>query len=137
LRKANEQLQIELLERKRAEEGLRASQANLAAAQRVAHIGSWELSLVNLDNLTENPLRWSDELFRIFGYQPGQIEVSNETFFHAVHPDDRNAVRAAVAEAIKERKRTALNIASCFLTARNASSSNMRTFSTMNKQGIP
>ena len=104
LRKANEQLQIELLERKRAEEGLRASQANLAAAQRVAHIGSWELSLVNLDNLTENPLRWSDELFRIFGYQPGQIEVSNETFFHAVHPDDRNAVRAAVAEAIKERK---------------------------------
>lgn len=104
LRRANEQLQMELLERKKAEEGRRETQANLAAAQRVAHFGSWELSLMNLDDLTQNPLHWSDELFRIFGYEPGQIEVSNETFFRAVHPDDRETIAEAAAEAIKEGK---------------------------------
>jgi two-component system cell cycle sensor histidine kinase/response regulator CckA len=104
LRRANEQLQVELLERKRAEEGLRASQVNLAAAQRVAHIGSWELALTNLENPNENPLYWSDEMFRIFGYAPGQVEASRETFFRAVHPNDRQPVATAVAESIKQRK---------------------------------
>lgn len=104
LRKANEQLQSELLERKRTEERLQTIQANLAAAQRVAHLGSWELALINLEDLNQDPLYWSDELFRIFGYEPGQIEVTNEAFFQAVRPDDREAIAMAVASAIKDGK---------------------------------
>jgi PAS domain S-box-containing protein len=88
----------ELVERDRS---LRESQASLAAAQRIAKLGSWELDLADLDNLGSNRLRWSDETFRIFGYEPNQIEVSNEGFFRAVHPDDRAKIREAVGRAIK------------------------------------
>jgi len=88
----------ELVERDRS---LRESQAGLAAAQRIAKLGSWELDLADLDNLGSNALRWSDETFRIFGYEPNQIEVSNEGFFRAVHPDDREKIREAVGRAIK------------------------------------
>jgi len=91
------------LERRRIEEKLRESKAGLAVAQRIARLGSWELDLLDLDDLDQNPLRWSDEVFCIFGYEPGQIEVSNDNFFHAVHPDDRTSVRNAVAGAIRDR----------------------------------
>jgi PAS domain S-box-containing protein len=74
---------------------------HLAAAQRITHCGSWELDLANLTDVNQNPLRWSDEVFRIFGHEPGAIEVTNENFFAAVHPDDRAKIGAAVAAAIE------------------------------------
>jgi PAS domain S-box-containing protein len=77
------------------------SQESLAQAQRIAHIGSWDLELVNLDQIDANPLRWSAEMFRIFGYEPGEIEVTNDIFFRSVHPDDRAMVRAALAGTLR------------------------------------
>ncbi|HXS68111.1 MAG TPA: PAS domain S-box protein, partial [Candidatus Polarisedimenticolia bacterium] len=91
----------DVTERKRAAEALEKSQASLAAAQRIAHLGSWELDLKNLDDVNSNELRWSDETFRIFGYKPRQIAVTNEIFFKAVPAEDRPQIMAAIAEAIK------------------------------------
>jgi PAS domain S-box-containing protein len=91
-------------ERKQAERLILTSEANLAKAQEIARLGSWELDLANLNDLSKNSLRWSDQVFRIFGYQPGQIEASNENFFGAVHPDDREGIHAAIAQAVQERK---------------------------------
>jgi PAS domain S-box-containing protein len=88
----------ELVERDRS---LRESQASLAEAQRIAKLGSWELDLKDLDNIETNPLRWSDETFRIFGYEPNGIEVSSESFFRAVHPDDRAKIRDAIARTLE------------------------------------
>jgi PAS domain S-box-containing protein len=88
----------ELVERDRS---LRESQASLAAAQRIARLGSWELDLTDLGDLAGNALRWSEETFRIFGYEPNQIEVSTDAFFRAVHPDDREKVREATRLAIE------------------------------------
>ncbi len=90
--------------RKQAEDTLRESEALLAAAQRITHLGSWELDLYDLENLNNNELRWSDETYRIFGYEPGQIEVSNEIFYNAVHPDDLTRIGEVLTEAIKQRK---------------------------------
>jgi diguanylate cyclase (GGDEF)-like protein/PAS domain S-box-containing protein len=90
----------DITERKLAEDKVRESRENLAAAQRIAHLGSWELDLGDLSDPDKNVLRWSDETFRIFGYQPGEIEVSNENFFKAVHPDDRARVLEQVTLAI-------------------------------------
>jgi two-component system, cell cycle sensor histidine kinase and response regulator CckA len=93
----------DITERKRAEEARRRSERMLAHSQRMAQVGSWELDLARADDLDSNELRWSDETFRIFGYEPGQVEVTNGLFFRAVHPEDRPAVRQSVAEALGGR----------------------------------
>src|SRR4029077_7706143 len=48
--------------------------------------------------------RWSDEVYRIHGYQPGGIEPSRPTLFRLVHPDDREQVRQALNDAVREAK---------------------------------
>jgi two-component system, cell cycle sensor histidine kinase and response regulator CckA len=66
-----------------AETRLQRSRDQLAAAQTLARLGSWE------NDLLKGEVRWSDELFRIFGFEPGDCQPSVETFIERVHPDDR------------------------------------------------
>ena len=80
---------------------LRESQALLAASQRMAKVGSWVLDLGDLGDLSRNPLRWSDETYRIFGYEPGSVEVTNDLFFSHVHPDDQPRIQESVAAALR------------------------------------
>jgi PAS domain S-box-containing protein len=89
---------------RRAQEKLMLSEAMLNAAQRIARFGSWELDLSDMDNIDGNKLRWSDEVFRIFGFEPGQFEPKTDHFFQVVHPDDREAVRTTAHAAIREDK---------------------------------
>jgi PAS domain S-box-containing protein len=65
---------------------LQLNEARLANAQRVAHIGSWEND-INSDNLF-----WSDETYRIFGYEPGSVDANMELFYNCVHPDDKRNI---------------------------------------------
>jgi diguanylate cyclase (GGDEF)-like protein/PAS domain S-box-containing protein len=97
-------LHRDITRRKEAEQKLRQSEANLAAAQRIAHFGSVELHLPTRNEPEKMPLRWSDEVFRIFGYEPGGVEVSRETYFRSVHPDDRENVRRALEHAIHQAR---------------------------------
>jgi PAS domain S-box-containing protein len=85
------------------------SEATMATAQHISRFGSWELDLTNLEDLNRNPLRWSDEIYRIFGYDVGEIEASNENFFQAVHPDDRELVRDAVSKTLRTQGRYSLD----------------------------
>ena len=94
----------DVTERKRAAEALEKSEASLAAAQRIAHLGSWELDLKDLKNIHSNELRWSDETYRIFGYAPRQVAVSTEFFYKTVHPDDRQRIATALEEALRNRQ---------------------------------
>lgn len=89
-------------------ERLRASEATMAAAQRIAHFGSWELELADPDNVDANPLSWSDEMFRIAGYEPGAVKVTNEFFFSLVPPAEHEPIRRSVAAAIRERRQYAI-----------------------------
>ncbi len=75
----------DITERKRNEQALRDSQADLSRAQAVGQIGSWRL------NIQSGDLHWSDENYRIFGI-PGGTPLSYETFLSVVHPDDRDYV---------------------------------------------
>src|SRR5262249_18730027 len=54
----------QFIERKRVEEGLRQSEAYLAEAQRLSHTGSWAW------NLTDGFRYWSDECYRVLGFDP-------------------------------------------------------------------
>ncbi|MEO8439506.1 MAG: response regulator, partial [Spartobacteria bacterium] len=74
------------IERRRAEEELRRSEARLAEAQRVARVGSWEW------DVTERKLTWSDEQFRLFGFTPDEFQPSYEHYLACVHPDRRETV---------------------------------------------
>ncbi|RPI20857.1 MAG: PAS domain S-box protein, partial [Chloroflexota bacterium] len=94
----------DISERKRLEEALFRSQSLLAQAEQMAHLGAWEIEIATPEDLSANPLYWSDEVYRIFGYEPGSIQVTNELFFSHVHPDDRPLVAQTIALAIAEHK---------------------------------
>ena len=94
----------DITRRKEAEQRLRMSEANLAAAQRIAHFGSVELDLIDSDDPEKNPVRWSDEVFRIFGYEPGVQGPLRRAFFRIVHPDEREKVRELLDLALREAK---------------------------------
>ena len=77
-----------------AEERLRRTQSALALAMRGGKIGWWQRDL-----LTE-VVTWSPELEELFGLPAGAFAGDRDRFLEFVHPEDRPAVTAAVAEAI-------------------------------------
>jgi PAS domain S-box-containing protein len=85
----------DISERKRVEEVLKKSEYALAEAQRIAHIGSWELDHV------DNRLTWSSEIYRIFGLLPQEFNATYEGFLDVIHPDDRMRVDAAYADSVR------------------------------------
>jgi sigma-B regulation protein RsbU (phosphoserine phosphatase) len=84
----------DMTERKRAEEALRESAADLNRAQEIAHLGSWHL------DVGRNRLSWSDEVFRIFEI-PAGTPLTYEAFLDRVVPEDRDAVDRAWTAALR------------------------------------
>jgi PAS domain S-box-containing protein len=82
------------------EAALRVSEANMATAQRISHLGSWEFMLNSVEDFSVNPLHWSDEMYRIAGFKPGAVKVTSELYFRLTHPEDRESVRQAADQAI-------------------------------------
>ncbi|WP_050779052.1 GAF domain-containing protein [Lyngbya sp. PCC 8106] len=85
----------DITERKQAEEKLRASEASLATAQRVAHVGNWELEIQT------QKLSWSDELFRMFGRDLAQAEPRYVELVKQIHPADRPLWRHQVRQLLE------------------------------------
>ncbi|MEO7200217.1 MAG: EAL domain-containing protein, partial [Dokdonella sp.] len=84
------------IERKQAEVALRESEARLEVAQRLAHLGSWEW------DAHTHSLAWSDELCRIFGFDPEHYVPSVRDFLGHVHPDDRKTIDSLAAQAMQD-----------------------------------
>jgi PAS domain S-box-containing protein len=73
---------VDVTERKRAEESLQRSESYLAEAQRLTHTGSWAW------NLRTGARFWSQEAFRIFGYDPEKVTPTWDSYIARVHPED-------------------------------------------------
>jgi PAS domain S-box-containing protein len=84
---------FDIEDRKRAEEDLRSSEAYLAEAQRLSHTGSWAWS-------PDTDVRhWSEECYRVLGFDPRDGLPRTEEFIERIHPDDQSAFRESAKRA--------------------------------------
>ncbi len=98
LAQLNEELQTQLAEVEMIQEALAQSEASLANAQRIAHLGNWDWNIVT------NDLYWSDEIYRIFGLTPRSFPGTYPAFLNTIHPEDRPGVEEAVNTALAHGK---------------------------------
>ena len=77
---------------------LERAERQLADAQQLARVGSWEWDIPN------NVVWWSDELYRIYGLESRSIVPSYEDFLERVHPDDRTDVDARNQKAFADHE---------------------------------
>src|SRR5215210_3606860 len=98
-RRERRELEREMAERERIGGVLRRSEAGLVAAQRIARVGNFEYDF-GMDEA-----RWSDEMYRIFGFEPGSFVPTYKTFLGSVHPDDKRRLRRAVREFLYHGRR--------------------------------
>ncbi len=91
LRRQVADLARELAERDRV---LHEQTRHFEVAQALAHLGSWNW------NIASGEVEWSDELYRIFGYQPRARAITFDSFVSAVLPDDHDRVLASIDDAL-------------------------------------
>ena len=89
---------IDIHDRRETEEALRRSEAYLADAQKLSHTGSWVMNLG-----TRRVIYWSEELFRMFGFDREEGIPSTGDMLQRIHPDDRARVLAELQRAVGEK----------------------------------
>jgi PAS domain S-box-containing protein len=88
---------LDLSEQKRAEQALRRSESYLAEAQRLSQTGSWAW------NLASDITYWSEECYRLLGFEPLGPPPPFETVIQRIHPDDQAFCRERVEKGILEK----------------------------------
>jgi len=87
----------DVTERRRTDDALRHSEANMIKAQRLASLGNWDW------RVAEDRLEWSAETYRILGVLPENHDGTAEAFFSRVHPEDQRMARDHI-EAVVDGK---------------------------------
>jgi len=83
---------------KQAEEALRRSEGYLANAQRLTRTGSWAWNVA-----TGQSVYWSQENYRLFGFDPEGGIPSDKVFYQRIHPEDRDKVcKETILESLDE-----------------------------------
>ncbi|ABK42720.1 diguanylate cyclase with PAS/PAC sensor [Magnetococcus marinus MC-1] len=85
---------MDITELKSFQQALLRNQANLAHAQAIAHLGSWQWELEN------GRMHWSDETFRIFGEPLQSFEPTFEDILSRTHPQDMKSLEQMVTRAL-------------------------------------
>ncbi|MDB6055102.1 MAG: Blue-light-activated protein [Verrucomicrobiales bacterium] len=91
-------LRREINQRRQVEAEVRSSQAQLAQAQQIARLGSWEW------DLAANQVWWSDETKRLYGHKPEDEGSPMEICLLRVHPDDLPRVNEIMADSLRTGK---------------------------------
>ncbi len=76
---------------------LKESETRLAKAQMIAHVGNWDWNLVT------DEMSWSDEMYRIFGFDSQEVGIKHDKFLNCIDPYYRDYVENATKEALKEK----------------------------------
>lgn len=89
----------DITDRKRTEEAVRISEANLKKAQMVANVGSWAW------HIPSNKLEWSDQMYVIFGIDRASFTGNlADVVARAIHPDDRAAVERSNINVVENKR---------------------------------
>ncbi len=87
-------LTLQRARRKRTEVALAEKELRLREAQAIARLGSFHW------DVESDKVAWSDELYRIYGLEPGESGITYKTYLEHVHPDHREQVGRAVERAL-------------------------------------
>ena len=99
LTRLNDDLKREIAKHNQIEAELRLSEAYLAEAQRLSHTGSWAWSPPPGD------IRyWSEECYRVQGFDPNEGQPRFEEFLQRVHPDDQARITEVIETAVREKE---------------------------------
>ena len=93
-------MHVNITERRLAAEALRATASSLAVSQSIANLGSWEMDLNNLDDLRRNSLAWSDEMYRLMGYEPRSVMVTPDFYLQHIPGTDRSLIEERLKQII-------------------------------------
>jgi PAS domain S-box-containing protein len=96
-------LSEDITQRKRAEDALQRSEGYLAEAQKLTRTGSWAAHVDQMENLYWTNVYWSEELFRIFGFDPNPTPPSEVEIVGRLHPEDVLHNKPLVDQAIRGR----------------------------------
>ncbi len=75
---------------------LTVSERRYIEAQEMAHFGNWEMDIVT------NEMQWTDEVYRVFGYEPQSISPAFSDYLNFIHPEDRSVFEDAFNEVLKD-----------------------------------
>jgi PAS domain S-box-containing protein len=75
-----------------------ARNRELKEIQALTHLGSWEW------NITTDTVKWSDELYRVYGLKPRTVDINFERYIGMIHPDDQEYVKQTIGQAQKSAK---------------------------------
>jgi len=78
------------------EHKLKQSSELLIHAQGIAKIGHWDWNIIS------GALFWSDEIYKIFGYEPQEFGATYDAFLATIHPEDRQRVADAVESSVAD-----------------------------------
>lgn len=92
-------LQKEISERKRLEAKLHKIESLFVETQRLAHLGSWDLDIASQKAV------WSEEEYRILGYEPFTVEASSANLLSRIHPDDKAYALRELERPFQEKDR--------------------------------
>lgn len=108
LEAVNARLETRILERKRAEEGLRKSEERLHLALQAAKMATWDW------HVPTGEMIWDDAYYRMLGYEIGAVQPSYAVWISRVHPDDVEIIEAAFRAVKNEGLRYAAEFRTCW-----------------------
>lgn len=91
-------ISIDITDQRVSNKLIQEGKQSLLKAQEIAKLGSWDWDIITGKEF------WSDEQYRIFGYEPGEVIANYNLFLSALHPDDEERVLKAIAEALDDTK---------------------------------
>ncbi len=116
---------VMITRKRRAEQALRASQEDVERAQKIAKLGHWKR------DTETGKLQWSDEVYRIYGYEPGSIQPEMQSHLSMIHPEDRKRVEELIERSDAMGKNRVLEFR---ITRRDGSIRHLRSLGELSKK---